>query len=118
MVFWTMQPDWAGTFRKFVLYSKHNVWARRQWDWHYGVLRQYLILIPFLILAVVHTPWWLSAIPLWLLARTVKRILAHRYEFGLGPLVNPLVVSGTAALILTIDLATFAGWVSAFRSKK
>ncbi|MBC7900080.1 MAG: glycosyltransferase [Saprospiraceae bacterium] len=118
MVFWSLQPALSSTFAKFVLYSKHNVWAGRQWDWHYGVLKQYLILLPFLIMAAVHSLWWLAAIPLWLLARTAKRILAHRYEFGMGILFNPLIVFGVAGLILVIDTATFAGWFQAVLYKK
>lgn len=118
MVFWSLRPDLSSTFSKFVLYSKHNVWAGRQWDWHYGVLKQYLLLIPFLILAVVLSVWWLLAIPLWLLARTAKRIWAHRYEFGLGTLFNPMIVIGTAVLVLVIDMATFAGWIAALISEK
>lgn len=118
MVYWSLQPDFSSTFSKFVLYSKHNVWAGRQWDWHYGILKHYAVLIPFLLLAAVHSIWWLAAIPLWLLARTARRILARRYEFGLGALFNPLIVGGTATLVLVIDAATFVGWIEALTSKK
>lgn len=118
MVYWNMRPDLSSTFSKFVLYSKHNVWAGRQWDWHYGILRQYLLLIPFLILTAVYSWWWLLAILLWLVARTTKRILTNRCEFGWGAIVNPLIVAGTAVLVLTIDLATFVGWARALISKK
>lgn len=113
LVHWQLRPDLGSTFSKFVLYSKHNVWAGRQWDWHYGILRQYALLVPFLLLAVLHSPWWLVALPLWLAARTAKRILAHRFEYGLGALVNPLVVAGVMLLITTIDMATFVGWIQA-----
>lgn len=113
LVYWSLRPDLASTFEKFVLYSKHNVWAGRQWDWHYGVLKQYFLLAPFLLLAGFHTWWWLLAFPLWLIARTTKRILMHRYEYGLAHLINPMVVLGVVLLVVVIDMATFVGWVQA-----
>ncbi len=103
------------TFRKFVLYSKHNVWAGRQWDWHYGLLRQYLALVPFLLLTVLHSWWWLASLPMWLVARMAKRILAHRYEFGVAPLFNPITFFGVGFVVLLIDAATFVGWAQALK---
>lgn len=118
MVYWQLRPDFPSTFRKFVLYSKHNVWVKRQWQWHYGILRQYLMLLPFVILALLHSFWWLSAIVVWLFARTAKRILNHRREFGSATILNPFLFSGTMLLIVLIDLATFAGWIQAVIQKK
>jgi hypothetical protein len=118
MVQWQLRPDVASTFQKFALYSKHNVWAGRQWDWHYGVAKQYLLIVPFVVLAIFHSWWWLLGILLWLSARTAKRILAHRYEFGIATLFNPLVFFGVAGLILVIDAATFLGWGQALMSKR
>ena len=115
MVHWSLRPDIASTFQKFVLYSKHNVWAGRQWDWHHGVLKQYLLLAPFLLLAGFHSWLWLMAIPLWLFARSAKRILLHRYEYGLAPLFNPMVAFGVAFLVVVIDVATFVGWAQGLR---
>ncbi len=40
---WQMQPSLKRTFQKFVLYSRHNVWAGRQHDWQYGLARQYIV---------------------------------------------------------------------------
>src|SRR5271157_3094592 len=58
-VAWRLQPTLARTFRRFVLYSKHNVWAGRQRYWHLGIARQYLLALPFVVLAFAHSPWWL-----------------------------------------------------------
>jgi glycosyltransferase involved in cell wall biosynthesis len=110
MVHWQLRPNVESTFKKFVLYSKYNVWAGRQWDWHYGIARQYIFLVPFVLLATFHSWWWLFAIPTWIGARTAKRILAHRYEFGWSTLFNPLIFLGVAGLVLLIDGATFIGW--------
>lgn len=118
MVYWHLRPNWISTFRKFVTYSKHNVWAERQWQWHYGVAKQYLILLPFFIFGIVQSPWWLSVIFGWFCVRTAKRILRHRYEFGLLTSFNPLIFFGTMFLTLIIDLATFVGWIQAIYQKK
>ena len=45
-VAWRLQPTLARTYRRFVLYSKHNVWAGLQRDWHHGIARQYLVAFP------------------------------------------------------------------------
>lgn len=113
MIHWRLTQGVVNTFKKFVTYSKNNVWAGRQWDWHYGVLKNYAVLIPIIFLAVLHSVWWLVALPIWLLARTLKRMSAFQYEYGYASLFNPLVVLGVSGLILTIDAATFIGWVQA-----
>ena len=118
LIHWQLRPNLSSTFRKFVLYSKHNVWASRQWDWHYGVLKQYLVLIPFLFLALFHSWWWLAVILLWLFARTAKRSLPHRTAFGLVAIFNPLIFIGAAGLILVVDAATFIGWGQAILTRR
>lgn len=118
IVHWQLRPDFGSTFDKFVLYSKHNVWAGRQWDWHYGIARQYSVLLPLVILAVLHSPWWLAGIALWLAARTAKRIIANRFEYGLLSLLDPRILLGVAVVILTIDAATFVGWVQGATKKQ
>lgn len=117
MVHWQLCPTVFGTFRRFVLYSKHNVWAGRAWDWHYGIARQYLLVLPFLIVAVFHSLWWLTALPLWLGARTLKRILPHRHGHGNG-ILDPRIWMGVSALTLVVDAATFLGWLQALSVKK
>ncbi|MEP6900467.1 MAG: glycosyltransferase [Actinomycetota bacterium] len=116
-VFWQLRPNLASTFQKFTLYSKHNVWAGRAWDWHYGVAKQYLLVLPFVVLAIFHSLFWLLGVLAWLAARAAKRILLHRFEFGFNALFNPLIFGGVALLVLTIDAATFIGWAQAIFKK-
>ena len=59
-VWWQLQPTLGCTFRKFVLYSKHNVWAGRRADWHYGKARTYLTAPAGVGLAVAHRPAWIA----------------------------------------------------------
>lgn len=117
-VFWKLRPDLSSTFKKFVLYSKHNVYAERQWDWHYGVAKQYVFILPFVLLGMVHSSWWFSMIPVWFALRAIKRIFENRVEFRTTALLNPVLLVGVMILILTIDLATFIGWAQAVFKKK
>jgi glycosyltransferase involved in cell wall biosynthesis len=115
---WQLQPTFTLTFRRFVLYSMHNVWAGRQWDWHHGVARQYALVAPFIGLSALHTPWWLVAIPLWLAARVFRNVWRRREGRGLLWAVSPARFAGVASILLTIDLATFVGWAKAKRGKR
>jgi glycosyltransferase involved in cell wall biosynthesis len=110
---WQLQPTLGRTFRKFVLYSRHNVWAGRQWDWHYGVARKYILMLPFVVMALAHSLWWLIVPLLITLARVAKSIWNRREGRGLLWLLNPAQFVGVAAIILTIDAATFIGWAQA-----
>ena len=118
MVRWQLRPDLLSTYKRFDLYSKYNVWAGRQAFWHYGVARQYAVILFFIVLAVFHSWYWLLGVPLWIGARVAKRILSHRFEFGLQPLFNPAAFFLIAIITLVIDAATFAGWIKALLQKK
>ncbi len=118
IVYWQLRPGFRSTFKKFELYSLYNVWAGRQAHWHYGIARQYAFMVIPLLLGVFQSPWWLLAIPAWSVARVLKRTYAHRYEFGIRVLFNPVLLAMVAAILYTIDLATFSGWVKALRNKK
>jgi glycosyltransferase involved in cell wall biosynthesis len=110
---WRLRPTLSTTFDKFVTYSRYNVWMGRQWDWHYGVRRIYLLLIPFLVLAIVHSIWWMLGPVLLHCARTFKRIWNNRERRGLLWAINPAQFVGVGLLILVIDAATFIGWAQA-----
>ncbi|HEX8459760.1 MAG TPA: glycosyltransferase [Pyrinomonadaceae bacterium] len=112
-VWWNLQPTLRKTFRKFTLYSRHNVWAGRQWDWHYGLARQYAVWLVFVALAFLHSAWWLVVPAAGLLARAFKSIYARREGRGWAWLLNPAQFAGVVFVMLTIDLATFVGWAQA-----
>jgi glycosyltransferase involved in cell wall biosynthesis len=116
-VWWQLQPGLGRTFRKFVIYSRHNVWAGRQWDWHYGVARKYILMLLFVLLAIVHSLWWLMLPLLITLARVAKNIWNRREGRGLLWLLNPAQLLGVTAILLTIDAATFIGWAQALWQK-
>jgi glycosyltransferase involved in cell wall biosynthesis len=117
VVRWQLQPDLARTFRRFALYSKHNVWAGRQRFWHYGVARQYAAALVFVALALVHSAWWLVVLAPGFGARVAKSIWRHREGHTLGWMLNPLQFLCVAAVILAVDLATFTGWAQALLTR-
>jgi glycosyltransferase involved in cell wall biosynthesis len=112
-VWWHLQPTLRKTFRRFMLYSRHNVWVGRQWDWHYGLARQYAVWLVFVALALVHSRWWLVVPVTGVLARAAKSIYVRREGRGLGWLLNPVQFAGVVLVMLAVDLATFAGWAQA-----
>lgn len=112
-VWWRLRPDLSTTFRKFVLYSKHNVWAGMQRYWHYGLIRQYLIWLAFLPPAVFHRWWWAAAPIGGYLIRVAKSIWIRREGRGLIRALNPVQFIVVTIILLTIDLATFIGWTQA-----
>lgn len=114
---WQLQPNLRRTFRRFALYSKHNVWAGRQRFWHYGIARQYVLALPFVVLALLHSAWWLVVPALGLAARAAKSIRRHREGHGLGWALNPLQFAGVVVVLLTVDLATFVGWAQALLTR-
>lgn len=107
---WRMQPTLRRTYRRFEVYSRYNVWAGRQRFWHYGIARQYLLALIFLVLALAHSRWWLCVIALGLAARVAKSIRGRREGHGLRWLFNPIQFLGVAVIILTVDMATIVGW--------
>jgi glycosyltransferase involved in cell wall biosynthesis len=117
-VWWHLQPTLALTFRRFMVYSMHNVWAGRQWDWHHGLARQYALVALALALGALQSPWWLLAIPLWLAARTFRNVWRRREGRGLLWALNPLRFGCVSLILLTIDVATIVGWVKAKRCKQ
>jgi glycosyltransferase involved in cell wall biosynthesis len=114
-VHWRLRPTLASTYAKFVLYSRHNVWAGRALYWHYGIARQYAVASVFIALAVWHSPWWLVAVALWLVARAARSIWRRRDGMSLWRALDPAQFIGVLVIILTIDAATFVGWAQALR---
>ena len=110
-VWWRLRPDLRSTYQRFRIYSAHNVRAGLERFWHYGILRQYLIYGLLLLLALLLDPrWGLGIVGLFGL-RAGKRIWRRRE--GSSAWSEWRWVPGVALLLLTIDLATFHGWIEA-----
>jgi glycosyltransferase involved in cell wall biosynthesis len=112
-VHWELQPNLSRTFRRFFVYSRVNVWAHRQKYWHYGIARLYAFGLPFIVLGLWRGPIWLLGLVAGLSLRVLTRLWSNRQHHSLFWLLNPLRFIGVAVITLTIDLATFCGWISA-----
>lgn len=117
-VWWQLRPDLKSTFRKFALYSRHNVWAGMQRYWHYGIARQYAVYLGVLALMALHSAWWGLVPVLGFGARTMKSIWVRREGRGLWWTFHPLQFLGVTGVLLTIDAATFVGWIQAKAQRK
>jgi glycosyltransferase involved in cell wall biosynthesis len=110
---WRLAPTLGATYRRFELYSRHNVWAGRQRYWHYGVARQYAVAALVVAAALAAGPAWLLLLPLGLLARAVKNIWQRREGRGIAWALEPRQAAGVMAVLLVVDVATFVGWLRA-----
>lgn len=110
---WSMAPGVWSTFRRFALYSRHNLIAGRANRWHYGLLRFYALASAgvWLGCSVTH---YAFLIPLLLLMFRVFRILwAKRRAFDfMDSFRGAAYFFGLAGVILLLDAATIWGaWV-------
>ena len=118
VVHWELRPTLWRTIRRFMSFSSENVWAGQKQRWHYGVLRFYLVSLPFVALAAFMSAWWL-AVPIAIqLARVGKNVWLHRDGRGLSFVLNPLRIGYVLVITIAIDLATFAGWFTALLNRE
>jgi len=117
-VHWEMRPTLGSTVRRFFVYSCVNVWVARQRYWHYGVARLYLLGLPFFILAVWQSGWWLLAPMAGLVARVTSKIWQRREGRSLPWVLNPVRFAYVLVITLALDLATFSGWIVALLKRR
>jgi glycosyltransferase involved in cell wall biosynthesis len=107
---WQLQPTLGRTYKRFELYSYHNVLAGWQRHWHYGIARQYFIALSIVVLAVVQSPVWLLALALAAVGRIAKAIWRYDEQRRLAWLLNPARFLLVGTILAVIDIATFVGW--------
>ncbi len=112
-VHFRLRAGLGSTFRRFRLYSSVNAWAGRQNKWHYGVARLYLLALPFIVLGIWKSFWWLLIPAAGLGARVGRRIWVQRGGHGVSWVFNPLRFVCVLIITLTLDAATFLGWIVA-----
>ncbi len=107
---WELAAGWRSTFRRFRLYSYHNLVAGRGRYWHRGVARWYALAAPFAILACLEGTAWLATPLAGACARVAVTIWRKRKENWGSPL-HPLRWIGVGLILMTLDAATFCGAV-------
>jgi hypothetical protein len=116
--YWEMRPDLSSTFRRFLLYSCVNVWAKRQRNWHHAIAKMYAISVPFIVLAAWKSWWWLLVPAAGFAARVGKRIWLRRDGRGILFALNPARFGYVAIITMAIDLAMFTGWIQALFNRR
>lgn len=106
---WQIAPGWKTTFRRFAVYSRHNLIAGQAHHWHFGLARMYGPAFLFLVLGVMHSGWWLL-IPIGgFLARVVITAYRKRDAFPFRDTFRPKRLVYLGALLLLLDTATARG---------
>ena len=113
VVYWSLQPDAARTFRRFSTYSLNNLRAGLAREWQWNVTRLYLLLAVVAAVGALLWPPLLVVPPMALLARASRRALrwygARGRAAALREAFNPRRVLTIAWINLVIDAAMFAG---------
>ncbi len=112
LVFWTPPENFAHAFKRFAAYSHSGIRAGLVQEWQLPLLRIY-VLMALLTLTARWTPFGLLAPILVMGARAARRIARER---GFASLLNLPVLTGVAAALITIDIATLVGclrWLAA-----
>jgi len=118
LVRWQLQPTLEATFKRFALYSYHNVLAGRQRYWHYGIARKYLVALVIVILAAVYGHIWLLVFFVAVFARAAKSIWNYDEKRRIAWLLNPVRLLLVSTILAVVDLATFVGWGRAIWHKR
>ena len=116
-VHWRVLPTLAQTFQRLREYSRANVQAGLERRWHYGILRQYAVFALLALLAGFHDWRWAIAIPALFALRTAKSIWMRADDRRMTSLVNPAIFFTVLTILVTVDMATFAGWAQGIADK-
>lgn len=123
-VYWKLRPNLVSTFKKFFIYSQHNVWAGMQQYWHYGILKHHVLYVLFVVLLFSFQIITIDTIVLYAIilicaiynARGLRYIVLktelnrNSCSFHINQLVKIPVV---ASILIFIDLAMYFGWIAA-----
>jgi GT2 family glycosyltransferase len=110
LVWWQTARNPTATYRRFALYSHHNLAAGRGRFWHAGLARLYgaLVLAMVVLILLGGIRLALAAFPAFLLARALKAALRRRGSLPFETLA-PHRVLGAGLVLAIVDVATFVG---------
>lgn len=118
LVHWNIQPTFAGTFRRFVTYSRNNIRARLWAQWQRAIFRRYLFVLLLLVVPVLLPGWpWRGVgigLPIfaWLLMMLARAVVAIQRNGSSYPATLARNLGRLAVLIpllAVIDLAAIVG---------
>jgi glycosyltransferase involved in cell wall biosynthesis len=112
LVRWNIQPGFSSTFRRFVVYARHNIRAGLWREWQATIFVRYALLAILMLPAIFLGVRWLF-VPLvgWfllLLLRAIRALWKNRIQSrGLGRRILCLLM--LFPIIATLDAAAFVG---------
>ena len=108
-VMWDIPSDFKTTFKRFALFSMHDIKAGRFMDWHRGVILMYLWGVVLAFLGALVSPFWYSVLLISVLLRSSnlmrEKLQGVRLPFGMY--IKRLVL--VTFIMIWIDLAMFWG---------
>ena len=115
VVRWGLQPTWWRTFKRFVIYARHNIRAGLWRQWQLAIFKRYgLLLLSTLPAIIFGGRWIVITVTLWLLllvARSFVAIWRNRDCLPASVPHNLLRLFVLVPLIGVLDAATFVGSV-------
>ena len=113
IVYWNIQPNLWGTFRRFVDYSRNNIRAGLFAEWQGTIFIYYALLAASTLAVFVFGLPGLFAPPLlWLLllgARATRALLRNRNSYPASYARNLARLSFLVPILATLDAAAFIG---------
>ena len=108
-VLWDIPSDFRTTFKRFALFSMHDIKTGRFMDWHRGVIFMYLWGAILAFLGVIFSPFWYLVLILSVFLRSSnlmrEKVEGARLPFGMYMKKLILVTS----IMIWIDFAMFWG---------
>ena len=109
IVHWRLAKDAVATFRRFAVYSHHNLAASWGRHWHVGLARLYAMLAGGMLLGLLHgVALALAMVPAFFVARALKAAWQKRGSLPIGTLA-PQRVLAAGLVLLVVDVATVTG---------
>lgn len=113
LVSWEMQPTLWRTFKRFALYSRHNLRAGLWRQWHAAVVGRYALLLTCALATLALGARWLWGVAsLWLLMQVARAVVAlrrNRRSFPARPARNAARLLLLVPVISALDAATLLG---------
>ncbi len=109
---WDIPSNFRETFRRFSLYSMHDIKAGAFRDWHRPVIAIYLGGLALLIMGLFLSPLWLILLAAGILARAIGLLMERATEKRLSEKLDMRRIALVCAIMLWIDIAMFAGMAS------
>jgi glycosyltransferase involved in cell wall biosynthesis len=114
-VYWDLRPTLAATFKRFLIYSRHNIRAGLFRQWQATILVRYGVLAVLLVAALIVEPSWVwFPIAAWLFmlaARAAVSVRRNRSCYPASFFQNVLRVAMVMSVLAVLDAAAIAGCI-------